>query len=490
MNLRFHNPETDPAGPQLLRVDALGAVDAAGFACAPVSVLLDRSVCPVHVLAIGTPGVVDAHPAAAAPGLARVRRDRSILIPGLVNAHTHLDLTLIGPQPHDPERGFVHWIEMVRQNRPTDDESIQRAVERGVALSRSGGVVAVGDISGATAGRPNAAAWHALAGSGMLGTSFLEFFAIGTGEPRVRAFLDDLIPTLAMEAASAALREGGPDVLLSVQPHAPNTVAPSMYAESVRYARTLAQGQPRGPWRPESGGAAVLATHLAETAEERAFVAEGRGPQRELLERLGLWTDDLLGCVGLGRHPVAHVARALDGCGPMRLLAAHVNDAPDEAIAVLAQTGTVVAYCPRASAYFDAQGAFGPHRYRDMLAAGVPVAIGTDSIINLPRGENRISVLDEMRFLHRRDGTDPMTLLAMGTVHGARGLGLNERFLTFGSGRLAGLVAIECDSRLTSSMARGLVEAVMSSAAPAELLFGGKKYDLAGIDRMGQTNRA
>jgi cytosine/adenosine deaminase-related metal-dependent hydrolase len=62
-----------------------------------------------------------------------------------------------------------------------------------------------------------------------------------------------------------------------------------------------------------------------------------------------------------------------------------------------------------------------------MLAAGLTVAVGTDSIVNLPAGTDRISPLDEIRFLHARDGTDPMTLLEMATVHAARALGIDDR---------------------------------------------------------------
>ncbi|MFN7022304.1 MAG: hypothetical protein ACK4WH_13380, partial [Phycisphaerales bacterium] len=84
-----------------------------------------------------------------------------------------------------------------------------------------------------------------------------------------------------------------------------------------------------------------------------------------------------------------------------------MNDCDDEDLAVLARTGTSVAYCPRASDYFRAAEHFGPHRYRDMLAAGVTVALGTDSALCLgPEADPvragdaaRISVLDEVRHL-------------------------------------------------------------------------------------------
>ena len=80
-----------------------------------------------------------------------------------------------------------------------------------------------------------------------------------------------------------------------------------------------------------------------------------------------------------------------------------------------------------------------------MMAAGVNVALGTDGLGCLDR-DDRVSVLDEMRFLSRRDGTDPRVLLAMGTTNGARGLGHDTERVTLGRGaQPAGLIALPVD---------------------------------------------
>lgn len=476
MNLsptRTHHHSPFPA---LIRIDALGAVDATGWACSPCSVLVDLSADVGTVLAVGTPEQVAAHPAAKSPELVCLRRDRAVLIPGLVNAHTHLDLTTVGPQPHDPSRGFVEWVEMVRRSRPQEDADIASAVHRGIELSLAGGVVAIGDIAGAPGGRLNPAAWRAARDSGMFGISFLEFFAIGQGEQRAMDMLDRMIPELAIEAR--ACRDGGPGFEVGLQPHAPNTVARSAYRRAIEHAETLA-----------GGGQPILSTHLAETSEERQFVARAAGPQREMLERFGLWSEAILNDIGQGKHPVEHLSEVL---AHARFLVAHVNDASDAAIQTLAKTRTCVAYCPRASAYFAAERSFGPHRYRDMLRAGVPVALGTDSIINLPAGSERISTLDEMRLLFERDGLDPLTALAMGTTHGAVALGLAPELFQFISGPMAGILAIEVESpdSVGCPDATGLMQSVLRSRQRPELLFGGKKCGKTGIARSLATNRA
>ena len=211
-----------------------------------------------------------------------------------------------------------------------------------------------------------------------------------------------------------------------------------------------------------------VTTHLAEGAEEREFVARGRGLFRELLERLGVWDSSAADDVGAGRSPIAHLEGAL-----MRrpMLLAHVNDCPDEDLERLALTRASVAYCARCSDYFLRHEEFGPHRYRDMLDAGVNVCLGTDSVINLPVGESdRLSTLDDARFLHARDGTEAATLLRMATSAGARALGLDPAMFRLAPGLIAGLAMVDVDG----ASGRDSLERVMKSAAPARLLAIGK----------------
>ena len=339
------------------------------------------------------------------------------------------------------------WIEAIRQGRRTEPDAIAASVREGIRLALAGGTVAVGDIAGAAGGRPTVAPLETLQDSPLLGVCFVEFFGIGNRLEQSTARLGRLAAELERFAIGAhrGVRPG-------LQPHAPNTVDLNLYLR----AATL--GLP-------------LATHLAETLDEREFVARGTGAQRRLLERLGIWDDSILERIGRGQSPVEHLAPALDAA---RFIAAHINDCDDAAIEILARTGTCVAYCPRASAYFGAERTLGPHRYRDLNRAGVTVALGTDSIVNLPAASadahrGGISVLDEMRLLHGRDGADPVVLLRMATINGARALGLPEAAFAFEVGsELAGLVAVEVDG------ADDPVRSVLRSRRPPHLLFGGK----------------
>jgi 5-methylthioadenosine/S-adenosylhomocysteine deaminase len=127
-------------------------------------------------------------------------------------------------------------------------------------------------------------------------------------------------------------------------------------------------------------------------------------------------------------------------------VAAHLNYVEDRHLELLSPARGVqvtVVYCPRASAYFGhPMGGRSSHRYREMMQCGINVALGTDSIICL-NTPDRISVLDDMRFLYQRDATDPRTLLRMATINGANALGVDPALFTLSPGPTAGLLAIE-----------------------------------------------
>jgi aminodeoxyfutalosine deaminase len=432
-------------------IHALGLVDALGPAQSPGAILVDSDPAlnagAPRVLALGSPAEIALHPAARSPLTRRLRLPRSVLLPGLVNAHAHLDLTHVGPWAHDPGASFAAWGAKIGPARAKTPEAIRASVERGVELSRAAGVVAIGDIAGMVAGLdfdPVRAVREALteASRGMQVISFREFFAIGTAE---HAGLERLERDLARDARegpgqASAIKHAR--VKLGLSPHAPYSVSPRALATA------LAMLPPEQP----------VAIHLAESADEHALIAHAQGPTRSFLERIGLWTDQLQSTFGQSRSPIAHVNNALahlKRSGPTIFV--HVNDARTprdlDTLAELCQrVNGFVAYCPRASDYFHAHEHFGPHQYADMLARNIPVVVGTDSVINLPPAASQhprdhgqgISVLDELRFLRDRDDADPRMLLAMATATGARALGLDPDHFAFAEGRpIAGIIAVQ-----------------------------------------------
>ncbi len=422
----------------IIRVDAAALADARRIV-APASLLLDadpaRVASPFVVLAADSPGEVDRHPAASVAR--RVCLPDRILIPGLVNAHTHLDLTAIGPRPFAGD--FSGWLDMVRRSRPSAPADITAAVAEGARLSLASGVVAVGDVAGAPRGEPTLVPAHALAATGLAGVSFIEFFAIGKGGSALGRI---------QRLMQASPRRIGP-VRIGIQPHATGTVGLDGYAWTARMA---AEGWP-------------ISSHVAETLDERDLISRAVGPQRDFLDRLGLWDDSLLRELGRGLSPVQHLRDILERA---RFVLAHVNDASDDDILLLARMGQSVAYCPRASEYFGNHASLGPHRYRAMLAAGVNVCLGTDSIIN-QHPEGALSIWREMKRLHRRDGAPKLDLMAMATVNGARALGLDaDRWIFARDRAICGVGAVVISPCVRE---RDPLDCALESSGEPELLF-------------------
>lgn len=437
--------------PTRFLLEAPGVVDACSVSAAPGAILFERGEGDCRVLASGPPRQVRAHPGAAS---ARVEAlPDSILVPGLVNAHTHLDLTHIGPVPHDADAGFARWASIVIRGRRHDEAGIRASVRQGAERSLAGGVVAVGDIAGDWSTAP----LTELRDSPLRAVSYIECFGMGARQ----------------EAAIARLREavGGLSPLeravsVGVSPHAPYSAGPRLTAAA------LDLGLP-------------LQMHLAESADERRFLLEGAGPIRDLLDSLGLWHDSIGADLRRAPSSAAHVLAPLAGAIALArddapVLFAHVNDLDDASLALLARSNASVVYCPRCSDYFGAPRAFGRHRYADMLAAGVRVVLGTDSILNLPLGPGgappAMSTLEEARLLWRRDGDSrgrlpARRLLAMATTDAAAALGLDPSAFDLSPGPLAGLVAVPVGAtRAEHDPARRVLE----STLPARLLFHAK----------------
>lgn len=421
------------------------------LAFAPASILIERTIEGSLVLAVGGPKDVDRHAAAVAPAC-RHALHRSLVFPALVNAHTHLDLTHIGPlAPSD--RGFAGFVDTVRQRRATEPADIAASVMKGVELSLAGGVAIVGDIGGAVRGGASIEPLRALAGSSMRGVSYIEFFALGRTEPAALARLDAAL-ALVSGVETARVRAG-------IQPHAPYSVSPGAYR-----AALLHRDRP-------------LASHVAESPEERRFIAEAQGPQRHLLETLGIWSDDLLAEYGRGRTPVEHVAPAFRGdliAGSMastpscpRMLV-HLNQLTDRDLETIAELDVHAAYCPRASEYFRAADHFGPHRFRELQSLGVNVCLGTDSILNVdPEHADRLTPFDDAARIYARDGVDAGELLRMMTVCGARAIGVAERFASLEPGSTpAGLAAVGAEG----SEPKAMLEAALRSGSVPRLVAG------------------
>jgi cytosine/adenosine deaminase-related metal-dependent hydrolase len=306
-----------------------------------------------------------------------------VLMPGLVNAHCHLELCHLAGRLEDA-RGFVPWVEaLVAARAEAPPEVVEAATAEGVGALVASGTVAVGDVSNGLAHLP------------MLGRSGLAaavvFYELLAWDPaKAEAVL---------QFAEARAREVSEDLPGHVQvrlaAHAPHSV-------SAPLLRALAR----------SGGPASI--HLAESLAESAFLAGGDGEWAGFLERRGL------GHVAFsppGLSPVSYV----DGLLVLHpgLVAAHCVQVDEADIQTLAQRGVAVAVCPRSNRRLGV----GLPPVPAMLAAGVALAVGTDSLASA----GSLDLMEDLALLHRElPDLDPAHLVRMATLGGARALGLTD----------------------------------------------------------------
>ena len=346
-----------------------------------------RQVIENGAIAIHESGIVDIgrYPTLRRAGSGPIRDlGEAVILPGLVNSHTHLELTNHSEYVDRTAR-LADWLLQIVRNQRRDKAWVDSAIQGGVEMSLAGGTTTVGDIHG------SGQSAQTLKDAPIRKVVFFETtgFSPERSQFGVRR-IDSHIET-APE----------PDSLLTfgVSPHAPYSTADSLY----RHCSQLALSR-RLP----------LCTHLSETQAEIEFLASGSGAFADLLTALQIPMEDW---TPPNRTPVQHM-KAL-GVLATRPVLAHCNYLTDEDIQALAESGASVVFCPRSHHYFYHT----DYPLERLLAAGVNVAIGTDSLAS----NWSLSMHDELRFLSQAwNCLPPETLLDMATINGARGLRLGQ----------------------------------------------------------------
>jgi cytosine/adenosine deaminase-related metal-dependent hydrolase len=293
-----------------------------------------------------------------------VREWPGVLMPGLVNAHAHLeygpsfaDLASVGPR-------FADWIAAMTERRRSHDPAamFDDARESITALLRSG-TTCVGDVVSDVAGIAAAAQAR------LPGVSYVE--AVGIDARRWRSRRERLLDVLAQAPSGRSV---------GVSPHSLYTLGTSVFRSLLALARDR--------------GLAVH-THLAESGAEVEYVRSGTGPFAAAMRRFGL--DLELLDRGAGVSPVAHLD-ALGGLGPDVYVAHGVCvDARDRA--TLRRSGSAVALCPRSNRTLGV----GEAPVAAYLAEGNPIAVGTDSLASAPDLE-LLADVRELAVLARAQG--------------------------------------------------------------------------------------
>ncbi|MCO6455116.1 MAG: amidohydrolase family protein [Pirellulaceae bacterium] len=330
------------------------------------------------------------------------------LLPGLVNAHTHLEFSTLSEPLGAPGTRLPDWIGLVvAWRRQVLEEAADAAAERlaavlqGLDECRRCGVTCVGEIA--------TGPWdlRAYSASPPGGTVFHEL--LGLAEERIQPLLEQARRHLDANL-SGNWRAG-------LSPHAPYTVHPELLRQVVRLS-----AERRVP----------LAMHVAETIEELELLASHSGSLVERLKQLDAWHP---AAVPRGIEPADYVRMLADA---HRALIVHGNYLDHRAWEVLARRRKTMSlvYCPRTHARFE----HGAYPLAELLAAGVRVAVGTDSRASNPD----LNLWRELRFVaQRHPDVPPEQVLRMGTLSGAEALGLAECAGSLRPGKRADLAVVE-----------------------------------------------
>lgn len=335
------------------------------------------------------------------------------ILPGLVNCHSHLELTAMRGALDDVEHDFRSWLLKVQDLRAAmSDEDIEAAAVAGAREGAAAGVTCFGDI-----GRMGHAGMAALKEVGLRGIVFQET----EFSPDDRTAEADF---LALASKYEKLREDETDLVrVGISPHSTYTVSSRLFELIAQYSIIN-----RVP----------LTIHAAEAADEMALLTTGEGFFTEVFEKYGFeWHSPHC-------SPIEYLERL--GVLSARPLLAHCVTVSDSDIKRIAGNGARVAHCPKSNAKFG----HGWAPFEAFLDAGIAVGLGSDSVAS----NNVCDMLEESRFAalaaRNREGAtrfiSAKEALETATIGGARAIGLDHLIGTLEPGKQADMAVVSVDN--------------------------------------------
>jgi len=365
-------------------------------------------------------------------GTHRVRHAGCAIIPGFVNSHAHLELTILrGLLENIP---FLEWIQRlthIKYQILTRDD-LRLSAQLGAIEMLRAGVTTVAEVMDVGTG------WEAMREFGLQGIAYQELF--GPAESAAAESMKGLVSKIDRHRV-----EESATMKIGVSPHAPYTVSRPLY-EAVRdYARKESLR---------------MTAHVAESRDETGFVRDGAGPFAAAHKKRGIEVTARQ-CM-----PVAYMD-VLGILGPDMLLV-HCVEANERDLDRLRDTGTFVVHCPKSNAKLGNATA----RIHDMLELGVRVSLGTDSVAS----NNVIDMFEEMRsavfqqrtLTGRIDALTASDALRMATFEGARSLGLEDQLGSLEPGKRADFAVVDLSQPATQPVFDP-VEAMVYSASRSDV---------------------
>lgn len=343
------------------------------------------------------------------------------ILPGLVNAHTHLELSWMRGQV-PPGTSMPQWASRLMALRRTVSSEPPEPIVDAIAEARASGTCLVGDVTNTFA------TFEPLLDSDLSAVLFRELLGFSAPDP------EGLVKQVSEQIADLTPVEWLRPCLV---PHAPYSVSPALLQAIARASR----GRP-------------FSIHLGESAQEVEFLQEGTGEWRVLLEALNVWNPSWTppAC-----GPVEYLQRL--GLVDANLVAVHGVQFTDGDLSRLASAGATVVACPRSNTWTGA----GDPPVERFYASGVRVAVGTDSLASV---EN-LNLFAELAAVRRlAPGVSAGRLLESATRAGATALGFQADFGSIEPGKRAQLLAVRLPDQVTN-----VEEYLVSGVTPSDVMW-------------------
>ncbi len=385
------------------------------------------------------------------------------LLPGLVNVHTHLEYSAF--RGFARPSGFGQWmLRLLLARRKLDADDWAASALWGAYECARSGVTCIADAS--------QEGWTVARAAGIAGLRarvYLEVFGLDDAAlPATMERLESRLERLRRECGTVPVVEAG------LSPHAPYTVSARLYREAARFAR-------RAGLR--------LVTHVAESRAEVELLARGTGAIARAYRAAHLWTEQRWTPPRVS--PVEYVA-GTGALGP-EMLMVHAVQVDNADIGLLADSGAAVAHCPRSNLRLQC----GTAPVADMMAAGVTVGLGTDSLASndsldmfaemraaLTASRERAAAAARSRLAPvdlpasprtaARSSTSvltPAAVLRMATLDGARAIGWGHLVGSLEAGKRADVIAVRLPTKW-------LAESAQSADPVAALVEGANAQDV------------
>ena len=332
------------------------------------------------------------------------------IIPGLINAHSHLEFSDLPKPLGEPGIDFTDWIRLIVKSRSDSNDSSpakkSAAIKLGIDQSVRSGVAAVGEIATMPFELSDYASNAPI--------SILHFLEqLGSDEADLDARREQLESHLG-KSSQYGFRVSQSS--FGASPHAPYSCHPKLVEQICRIAKA---------------NKSLVAMHLAETKPERELLESRSGEFVELLKDFGVWNPDLFG----SDRSILSTLQVLSKCRSLVVHGNYLNEQELDFIAGHRESMSIV-FCPRTHAFFEHEA----YPIQKILDRGIGVAVGTDSLASNPD----LDLFEELKQIAKsfpQLGSEQ--ILKLGTANGAAAIGMASQLGTLTPGKSAVMGFVE-----------------------------------------------